>query len=139
MWSPRQVSMKCIVVPAAGADDHLDQPIVSASSLSDLLRRQAADPWRHVASTHMRPPTSDCPSPKRPPPTSSAYLDRSTRLQLAPTATSTAQHAFSSRRHQRHQRCSTLSKLSVIFNSIFLQLQIFSSIVSDFPCLRDLR
>jgi hypothetical protein len=37
------------------------------------------------------------------------------------------------------QRSSTSAKLNVIFNLIFLQLQYFSSIVLDFPCLRDLR
>jgi hypothetical protein len=31
--------MKRMVVPTAGAADHLDLPIVSANSLSDLLRR----------------------------------------------------------------------------------------------------
>jgi hypothetical protein len=61
------------------------------------------------------------------------------RLQSASTATSTAWHGFSSCRHQQHQRSSTSAKLSVVFDLIFLQLQIFSSIVSDFPCLRDLR
>jgi hypothetical protein len=34
--------MKCIVVAAAGAADHLDLPIVSASLSSDLLRRQSS-------------------------------------------------------------------------------------------------
>jgi hypothetical protein len=57
------------------------------------------------------------------------------RLQSAPTATSTARHGFSSRRRQRHQRSSTSTKLSVIFNLIFFTTSVYFRRPSRIPCV----